>query len=68
MASAAAGALRLPVSSVALVVLVLGNAETIPLVILAAVAAFITTELLPSGPSAEPRRPREDTSGSAATA
>ncbi|MFG2891036.1 chloride channel protein [Streptomyces sp. NPDC048248] len=67
MAAAAASALRLPVSSVALVVLVLGNAETIPVVILAAVAAFITTELLPTGPSAEPRRPRGDPAGTTAT-
>ncbi|MFH8572914.1 chloride channel protein [Streptomyces sp. NPDC017993] len=66
MAAAAASALRLPVSSVALVVLVLGNAETIPVVILAAVAAFITTELLPAGPSAEPPRPREEAAGTAA--
>ncbi|MFD3726305.1 chloride channel protein [Streptomyces sp. NPDC058671] len=58
MAAAAAAALRLPVSSVALVVLVLGNSETIPVVILAAVTAFVTAELLPPGPSATSRRRR----------
>ncbi|MFC8952756.1 chloride channel protein [Streptomyces sp. NPDC057101] len=52
MAAAVAAALRLPVSSVALVVLVLGNAETIPVVILAAVTAFAVAELLPRGPVA----------------
>ncbi|MFI8324141.1 chloride channel protein [Streptomyces sp. NPDC085529] len=60
MAAAAAAALRLPVSSVALVVLVLGNAETIPVVILAAVTSFVTAELLPRGPSGTTRRPREE--------
>ncbi|MFJ8660579.1 chloride channel protein [Streptomyces sp. NPDC093795] len=63
MAAAAAAALRLPVSSVALVVLVLGNTETIPVVILAAVTAFVTAELLPPGPSAATRRPREKSAG-----
>ncbi|MFC8588693.1 chloride channel protein [Streptomyces sp. NPDC057217] len=59
MAAAAMAVLRLPVSSVALVVLVLGNSETIPVVILAAVTSFVTAELLPRGPSDTPRRPRE---------
>ncbi|MFC8294128.1 chloride channel protein [Streptomyces sp. NPDC057242] len=58
MAAASAAALRLPVSSVVLVVLVLGNSETIPVVILAAVTAFVTAELLPPGPPLTPRRPR----------
>jgi H+/Cl- antiporter ClcA len=63
MAAASAAALRLPVSSVALVVLVLGNSETIPVVILAAVTAFVTTELLPQGPALTPQPPREKTAG-----
>ncbi|MGA5214644.1 chloride channel protein [Streptomyces cinereoruber] len=58
MAAASAAALRLPVSSVALVVLLLGNSDTIPVVILAAVTAFATAELLPPGPPLTPRRPR----------
>ncbi|MFC8588021.1 chloride channel protein [Streptomyces sp. NPDC057217] len=58
MAAATAAALRLPVSSVALIVLVLGNSETIPVVILAAVTAFVVAELLPPGPSLPPRHPR----------
>ncbi|MGW4564850.1 chloride channel protein, partial [Streptomyces sp. NPDC004561] len=49
MAAAAAAALRLPVSSVVLVVLVLGSAAMIPVVILAAVIGFVTAELLPPG-------------------
>ncbi|NKI43715.1 chloride channel protein [Streptomyces physcomitrii] len=52
LAAAAAGILRLPVSSVLLVVLLLGGSETIPVVILAVVTSFVTTELLPAGPSA----------------
>ncbi|MEU9918317.1 chloride channel protein [Streptomyces sp. NPDC051001] len=74
MAAASAATLRLPVSSVALVVLVLGNSETIPVVILASVTSFITAELLPKGPStathlprdkAAARRPQEKTAGGA---
>ncbi|MGX1884987.1 chloride channel protein [Streptomyces sp. NPDC055287] len=66
-AAAAAAALRLPVSSAVLVVLLLGNSETIPVVILAAVTAFVTTELLPpwaTTPSAGQRgtRRQPDTS------
>ncbi|WP_137991020.1 chloride channel protein [Streptomyces vilmorinianum] len=54
MAAAATAVLRLPVSSVVLVVLLLGSADTVTVVILAAVTAFVTTELLPPGPSAPP--------------
>ncbi|MFH8802063.1 chloride channel protein [Streptomyces sp. NPDC017936] len=50
MAAASAAALRLPVSSAVLIVLVLGSAEMIPVVILAAVVAFVTVEVLPPGP------------------
>lgn len=60
MAATVAAALRLPVSSVVLVVLVLGNAETIPVVIPTAVTSFVTAELLPQGPSGTKRRPREE--------
>ncbi|GHJ98004.1 hypothetical protein SNE510_75230 [Streptomyces sp. NE5-10] len=38
-------ALRLPVSGVALLVLVFGDAETIPVVILAAVTSFVIAGL-----------------------
>ncbi|MEU9305621.1 chloride channel protein [Streptomyces sp. NPDC048269] len=61
MAAATATIMRLPVSSVVLVVLLLGSSAMIPLVILAAVVSFVTTELLPAGtalpsaPSAEER-------------
>lgn len=48
MGAAAASALRLPVSSVVLVVLLLGSAA-MPVVILAVVFAFIVTEMLPAG-------------------
>ncbi|MFF3325642.1 chloride channel protein [Streptomyces sp. NPDC002889] len=54
MAAAIASALRLPVSSVVLVVLMLGGSAMIPVVILAAVVAFVTTELLPPGPALPP--------------
>lgn len=54
MAAAATASLRLPVSSVVLVVLLLGTAEVIPLVILAAVTAFVITELLPAAPAPHP--------------
>ncbi|MFG2133723.1 chloride channel protein [Streptomyces sp. NPDC048751] len=62
MAAASAAALRLPVSSVVLIVLVLGSSAMIPVVIIAAVAAFVTVELLPTGhpapaPSPESRAP-----------
>ncbi|HET9381978.1 MAG TPA: chloride channel protein, partial [Streptomyces sp.] len=63
MAAAVTTVLRLPVSSVALVVLVLGNTETVPVVILAAVSSFVTAELLPAGPPMTPRRPRKGRRG-----
>ncbi|MCZ4119384.1 chloride channel protein [Streptomyces sp. H39-S7] len=50
MAASAASALRLPVSSVVLVSLLLGSSAMMPVVILAAVVAFVTTELLPAWP------------------
>ncbi|MGP3687112.1 chloride channel protein [Streptomyces sp. IBSNAI002] len=49
MAAATVATLRLPVSSVVLVVLVLGSTAMMPVVILAAVVAFVVTELLPAG-------------------
>ncbi|MDQ0939922.1 chloride channel protein [Streptomyces sp. V1I1] len=54
MAAAAASALRLPVSSVVLVVLMLGSVAMTPVVILAAVVAFVTAELLPPGRAVSP--------------
>lgn len=54
MAAAATSALRLPVSSVVLVGLLLGKTDLIPVVILAAVVAFVTTELLPPGRAVPP--------------
>jgi H+/Cl- antiporter ClcA len=54
MAAAAVTALRLPVSSVVLVVLLLGSPGMTPVVILAAVVAFVTTELMPTGPALGP--------------
>ncbi|MEV7522734.1 chloride channel protein [Streptomyces sp. NPDC091371] len=50
MAAAAAATLRLPVSSVVLVVLLLGSAAMMPVAILAAVVAFVVTGLLPARP------------------
>ncbi|MER5930883.1 chloride channel protein [Streptomyces sp. NPDC002054] len=50
MAAATASTMRLPVSSALLVVLLLGSTAMMPVVILAAVTAFVTTELLPLGP------------------
>ncbi|MFH8575503.1 chloride channel protein [Streptomyces zaomyceticus] len=52
MAAAAAATLRLPVSSVVLVSLLLGGTAMIPVVILAVVISFVTTELLPRGAAA----------------
>lgn len=52
LAAAAAITLRLPVSSVVLVALLLGSAAMMPAVILAAVVAFVITELLPPGRAA----------------
>ncbi|MFF4104658.1 chloride channel protein [Streptomyces sp. NPDC001903] len=57
MAAAAVSAMRLPVSSVVLVVLVLGSTEMIPMAILAAVVAFVTVELLPPSPPVPPVGP-----------
>ncbi|OLZ71776.1 chloride channel core [Streptomyces amritsarensis] len=54
MAAAATCALRLPVSSVVLVVLLLGSGAMIPVIILASVVAFVVTELLPPGPAVPP--------------
>ncbi|MFG2991217.1 chloride channel protein [Streptomyces sp. NPDC048257] len=49
MAASTAAVMRLPVSSVVLVVLLLGSSAMIPIAILAAVISFATTELLPTG-------------------
>ncbi|MBT2545570.1 chloride channel protein [Streptomyces sp. ISL-44] len=54
MAAATTSALRLPVSSIVLVVLVLGSVAMVPVVILAAVVAFVTTQLLPPGSPVPP--------------
>lgn len=54
MAAAAAAMLKLPVSCVVLVALIVGDRETIPVIVLAAVVAFVTTQLMPP----EPPRPR----------
>ena len=56
MAAATAATLRLPVSSVVLVALLMGSTDMMPLVILAAVVAFLTAELLPAGLAATKRR------------
>ncbi|WP_369252008.1 chloride channel protein [Streptomyces sp. R41] len=50
MAASVTAALRLPVSSVVLVVLLLGNVQTVAVVVLASVVSFVLTELLPQGP------------------
>lgn len=50
MAAAVTAALRLPISCVVLVVLLLGNVETVALVVLAAVISFVVAQLLPQGP------------------
>ncbi|MFJ3653787.1 chloride channel protein [Streptomyces nigra] len=54
MAAAGGAALRLPVSSAVLVVLLLGQAEMTPVVLLAAVVGFATVELLPPGRAVPP--------------
>ncbi|MEU9109861.1 chloride channel protein [Streptomyces xanthophaeus] len=54
MAASTTSALRLPVSSIVLVVLVLGSVSMVPVVILAAVVAFVTTQLLPPGKPVPP--------------
>jgi H+/Cl- antiporter ClcA len=50
MAAAVTSALRLPVSSVVLVVVMLGHSGSVPVVVLASVVSFMVTELLPQGP------------------
>ncbi|WP_367326209.1 chloride channel protein [Streptomyces sp. HUAS ZL42] len=50
MAASVTAALRLPVSSVMLVVLLLGNVDTVAVVVLASVVSFVVTQLLPQGP------------------
>ncbi|MFI5798778.1 chloride channel protein [Streptomyces sp. NPDC051677] len=50
MAASVTAALRLPVSSAVLVVLLLGNVDTVALVVLAAVVSFALTQLLPQRP------------------
>lgn len=57
MAATCTAALRLPVSSVVLVTLLVGHTGSLPVIILAAVVAFVTTELLPEGPSVPPLPP-----------
>ncbi|MFG2872918.1 chloride channel protein [Streptomyces sp. NPDC048338] len=67
MAAAVTAGMRVPVCSVVLVVLLLGNVETVPVVVLAAVISFVVVELLPQGPEIPPyparpawtRRPRK---------
>ncbi|MGW6686872.1 chloride channel protein [Streptomyces sp. NPDC054961] len=59
MAASTASIMRLPVSSVLLVVLLLGSSAMIPIAILAAVLAFITTELL-SARTAQPAAPHAE--------
>ncbi|MFE5189699.1 chloride channel protein [Streptomyces sp. NPDC056628] len=54
MAAAGGAALRLPVSSAVLVVLLMGAAEMTPVVLLAAVAGFATVALLPPGRAVPP--------------
>ncbi|MEU9160435.1 chloride channel protein [Streptomyces sp. NPDC048424] len=54
MAAATAAVMRLPVSSVVLVVLLMGSSAMIPIAILAAVISFATTELLPAGTAHAP--------------
>ncbi|WP_323181847.1 chloride channel protein [Streptomyces sp. NBC_01408] len=54
MAAATTSALRLPVSSIVLVVLVLDSVAMTPVVILAAVVAFVTTQLLQRGSAVPP--------------
>lgn len=50
MAASVTAALRLPVSGVVLVVLLLGNVDTVALVVLAAVMSFVLVQRLPQGP------------------
>ncbi|MDX3236737.1 chloride channel protein [Streptomyces sp. ME03-5709C] len=57
MAAGAAAAMRLPVSSVVLVVLLLGNTDSVPVVVLAVVVSFVVAELLRQGPDIPPLPP-----------
>ncbi|KUM84835.1 MULTISPECIES: chloride channel protein [Streptomyces] len=61
MAASVTAALRLPVSSVVLVVLLLGNVDTVALVVLAAVVSFVLVQRMPQGPGipAPAERPAE---------
>lgn len=68
MAASAAAALRLPVSSVVLVALLLGSIAMTPVVILAAVVAIITTELLPGAHGAPPAPATKAPAGAGARA
>ncbi|MGW4275961.1 chloride channel protein [Streptomyces seoulensis] len=67
LAAAAAAVLRLPVSGALLAALLLGSAALIPLVVLCAVAGFVTVGLLPAGravpPVTEPGATRGDDQG-----
>ncbi|MFF2650746.1 chloride channel protein [Streptomyces sp. NPDC058045] len=54
MAASSAAVLRLPVSSVVLVALLVGHVDALPVIMLAAVAAFVTVELMPQGPKVPP--------------
>ncbi|OKK19444.1 chloride channel core [Streptomyces sp. CB00455] len=60
MAASTAAIMRLPVSSVVLVVLLLGSSAMIPLAILAAVISFAVTELLPAGSTLSPAPAAEE--------
>ncbi|MFE1341169.1 chloride channel protein [Streptomyces sp. NPDC058733] len=61
MAASVTAALRLPVSSAILVVLLLGNVDTVALVVLAAVVSFVISQRLPQGPRIPPfGAPRAD--------
>lgn len=57
MAATTVATLRLPVSSVVLVVLLLGSSVMMPVAILAAVVSFVTTGLLPALPALPPPGP-----------
>ncbi|MFF9132935.1 chloride channel protein [Streptomyces sp. NPDC014806] len=68
MAASVTAALRLPVSSAILVVLLLGNVDTVALVVLAAVVSFVVSQRLPQGPRIPPfGAPRADRAHAADT-
>ncbi|MFF9093976.1 chloride channel protein [Streptomyces sp. NPDC014802] len=68
MAASVTAALRLPVSSAILVVLLLGNVDTVALVVLAAVVSFVISQRLPQGPRIPPfGAPRADRAHAADT-